>query len=146
MAAAQTDGDDESAARAEAATVNLVKAYSAGYFVEIAPHYYKSYMRSRPRVSPGRFSIGGVGDDRDCGEPRRPVIRSRPSGQVTRDPLASPSRTGDGFLPLRFGRQVRTRAASFSTSFPARFSIANPEAGSRRASMSLFTRRSLIRP
>jgi hypothetical protein len=49
--AAQTDGDDEPAARAEAATVNLVKAHSAGHFIDIDPEYYKSYVRPRLRVS-----------------------------------------------------------------------------------------------
>ena len=48
-AAAQTD--DDPAARAEAATVNLVKALSAGNFIEIDPHYYKGYIRPRLRAS-----------------------------------------------------------------------------------------------
>ncbi len=49
-AAAQTE-DDGPAARAEAATVNLVKAHSAGHSIDIDPEYYKSSIRPRLRAS-----------------------------------------------------------------------------------------------
>jgi phage terminase large subunit len=49
-AAAQTAADDP-AARAEAATANLVKEHSAGHFIDIDPEYYKSYIRPRLRAS-----------------------------------------------------------------------------------------------
>jgi hypothetical protein len=54
-AAAQTD--DDPAARAEAATVNLVTAYIAGHFIDIDPHYYKSYIRPRLRASPDPAAV-----------------------------------------------------------------------------------------
>jgi hypothetical protein len=49
-AAAQTE-DDDPAARAEAATANLVKAHGAGHFIDIDPERYKSYIRPRLRAS-----------------------------------------------------------------------------------------------
>ena len=76
-AAAQTE-DDDPAARAEAATANLVKAHSAGHFIEIDPHYFP-IVKATPDEVQRRL-------DQRAPSPKTSGARTSPRAQSQRVP------------------------------------------------------------
>jgi hypothetical protein len=97
---------------------------------------------ARPNAAPPHNLLFTLGDKSLTSTGRRRREKTMRTDHVVE---LEPEELGEAFLPRRFGCGIWTGAASFSTSSPARFSIATPEArDSLRASIRRSTRRSLI--